>query len=217
MRRAIRLLPILLSWSALLHAAAPVEGRDYTTLNPPQPTTDSGHLMVTEFFSYQCPHCAAFSQPFAAWTRTLPADVRVERVAVSIGHPTWEPAARAYQALLAMKVLDKVDTPFFQAIHAQGLRLDTEQQITAWLATRGIDVQAFTAMYHSFGADAQFRVAETRARDHRVPSIPVLVIDGRYMVAIEDNGRFSDQLAKAGELIVKARQQRTATGGKKAQ
>ncbi|HXC59056.1 MAG TPA: hypothetical protein VN645_07045, partial [Steroidobacteraceae bacterium] len=60
-------------------------------------------------------------------------------------------------------------------------------------------------------------VAETRARDHRVPSIPVLVIDGRYMVAIEDNGRFSDQLAKAGELIVKARQQRTATGGKKAQ
>ncbi len=35
------------------------------------------------------------------------------------------------------------------------------------------------------------------------------------MVAIEDNGRFSDQLAKAPRTIVKARQQRIATGAKK--
>jgi thiol:disulfide interchange protein DsbA len=210
MRRTISLLPMLLGWDALTQAAAPVEGRDYTVLSPRQPTTDPAHLMVTEFFSYQCPHCAAFSRPFAAWSRTVPADVRVERVAVTIGHPAWEPAARAYWALLDMKALEKADDAFFQAIHAQGIRLDTEQQITAWLGARGIDTKAFSAMYHSFGLDAQFRTAEGRARDHRVPSIPLLVIDGRYMVSIDDNGRFPDQLAKLNELIVKARQQRSA-------
>jgi protein dithiol oxidoreductase (disulfide-forming) len=217
MLQAIRLLPLLLVWTAIAHGAAPVEGRDYTVLNPPQPTSDPSKVVVTEFFSYQCPHCAAFARPFSAWVKSLPTDVRVERMAVSIGHPQWVAAARAYPALLAMIALDKVDDAIFQAIHQQGVRLDTEAQWTSWLTSRGIDAEAFSTTYRSFGVDSQFRNAEARSRAARIPSIPTLVIDGRFLIAIADNGDFKSQLAMAAELIARVRQQRIAAVATQAQ
>lgn len=205
------LLPVLLGWAALTQAAAPVAGRDYVDVSPAQPTSEP-RILVTEFFSYQCPHCAMFARPLATWAKTLPTDVRVERMPISLGRPAWEPVARAYLALQAMNSVAKVDEALFAAIHGQGMRFDTEAAITAWLGSHGVDAKAFTAMYHSFGVDAQVHGAETKARDLRVPSVPTLVIDGRYLIAIEDTGatreqHFREQLAVATELIARARQQ----------
>ena len=38
-------------------AAEPVEGKDYFKVEPPLPPADPAKVVVTEFFSYQCPHC----------------------------------------------------------------------------------------------------------------------------------------------------------------
>jgi thiol:disulfide interchange protein DsbA len=176
-------------------------------------------VVVTEFFSYQCAHCAAFAPSFAAWVKALPADVRVERVPVSLGRPAWEPAGRAYLALVAMNSVEKVDAALFAAIHQQGVRLDTEAQITGWLGKQGIDTGAFTGMYRSFGIDAQYRSSDGKARALRVDGTPTLVIDGRYRIAIEDIGagreqHYRTQLAVANELIAKARQQRAPAASK---
>jgi thiol:disulfide interchange protein DsbA len=211
MKRMIRLLPVLLGWAVLAQGAAPVEGRDYQTINPAQPTSDPSRIVVTEFFSYYCPHCASFARPFEAWKRTLPADVRVERVPATLGHPQWVPVQRAYLALAAMGVIDKVDDAIFQAIHQQGVRMDSEESIAAWLTTRGVDARKFSTMYRSFGIDSQQRTAENRTRILRLPGVPTLVIDGRYMMSILDNGNFRAQLAVAEELIKRQRQQRAAT------
>jgi thiol:disulfide interchange protein DsbA len=209
MKRMIRLLPLLLGWAVLAQGAAPVEGRDYQTISPAQPTSDPSRIVVTEFFSYYCPHCASFARPFEAWKRTLPADVRVERVPATLGHAQWVPVQRAYLALAAMGVIDKVDDAIFQAIHQQGVRMDSEQAIAAWLATRGVDAKAFSNMYRSFGIDSQQRTVENRTRILRLPGVPTLVIDGRYMMSIVD-GDYRPQLAVAEELIKRQRQQRAA-------
>lgn len=198
---------LVLMGMALQAHGAPVAGRDYTELNPARPTSDPTRVVVTEFFSYGCPHCAAFSRPLAAWVKALPPGVVVERVPTSLGHAQWEPLARTYLALLAMKSVDRLDDALFTAIHQQGLQLYTEAALTTWVAAHGIDGKAFGAMYHSFGLDAQYRAAEAKARDLQIPSIPTLVIDGRYMVAIEDRGgSFRDQLGVVGELVARAMQ-----------
>ncbi len=189
-------------------AAAPVEGKDYVRLAAPQPTTDSHKVVITEFFSYQCPHCYAFSKPFANWTRNLPADVLVERVPVVFGRPTWEPVARAYLVLNSMKALDKVDDALFEAIHRKGLHLDTEQALFSWIATTGIDARTFAAQYHSFGIDTLFKGSEMRTRAHQIPGVPTLVIDGRYLKTIEENGDYQGQLAVVNELIARARKEK---------
>ena len=38
-------------------AQQPVVGRDYTLINPPQPTTSGNKIEVLEFFWYGCIHC----------------------------------------------------------------------------------------------------------------------------------------------------------------
>lgn len=219
MRHAMRwILPVVLAWAAAaVHAAAPVAGKDYTEITPAQPTTDARRVVVTEFFSYGCPHCAAFAPAFAAWKKSLPADVLVERVPVSLGYQQWQPLARTYVTLVALKNIDKVDDKIFAAIHQQGVRLETEEQITRWLGTQGIDAKAFTGMYRSFGVDTQYKAGEARSREHRIPSIPTLVIDGRYLIAIEDMGtsreaHFKAQLAVANALIARAKQQHASVG-----
>lgn len=208
MRSTIRIAAALtlVAWQTVL--AAPVAEKDYFAINPAQPTSDATKIVVTEFFSYQCPHCYSFAKPFAAWSKGLPADVRAERVAVSIGHATWIPMAQAYYALKAMSAVPALDDAIFTAIHRQGAQLVNEANIASWLGKQGVNSPEFTQYYRSFSVQLSTRRADELSRSHRLPSVPVLVIDGKYMIRIADNGKFDEQLKVADYLIGKARQER---------
>ena len=205
--------PLMLVASLVLGAPAamaadPVEGKDYFKLNPPLPPADPAKLVVTEFFSYQCPHCYKFAKPFAAWSAKLPADVKPERAAVAIGHEAWMPAARAFYALTALKAVPRIDDAFFGAIHRDRQPLADEAAITAFAAGQGVDRAAFQNAYRSFSVQLQTRRADDLSRQARLPSVPALLIDGRYLVAIADDGDFNDQLALADSLVKRARSER---------
>jgi len=194
--------------SAAAVAAGPVEGRDYQRIKPQVPTSDPARIVVTQFFSYQCPHCFKFEKPHAAWAAKLPADVKAERAAVSIGHAGWVPAARAFYALSAMKKVPAIDDAFFGAIHRQRLGLTDEAGIAAWVAKQGIDRAAFEKVTQSFSVQLQVRRADELSRKIRLPSVPTIVIDGRYLVPIRDDGDFRDQLALVDALIERVRRER---------
>ena len=54
--------------------AGPVEGKDFTRIEPPQPPgVPAGKVEVLEFFSYACPHCSSFEPTIEAWEKQLPA------------------------------------------------------------------------------------------------------------------------------------------------
>ena len=164
---------------------------------------------MTEFFSYQCPHCFRFAKPYEDWIAKLPADVKAERVAVSIGHQTWLPAAQAFYALTAMKKVPAIDDALFGAIHRQRLQLDTEAALTDWVGRQGIDQAAFTQAYQSFSVKLNMKRADDLSRSYRLPSVPTLAIDGRYLIPIADDGNFNDQLEIANALIEQARRNRS--------
>jgi len=202
---AIAAIAVLLTAPAF---AAPVAGTDYQPVNPPQPTSDPSKIVVTEFFSYQCPHCFRFAKPYEDWIAKLPADVKAERVAVSIGHQTWLPAAQAFYALTAMKKVPAIDDALFGAIHRQRLQLDTEAALTDWVGRQGIHQAAFTQAYQSFSVKLNMKRADDLSRSYRLPSVPTLAIDGRYLIPIADDGNFNDQLETANTLIEEARRTR---------
>lgn len=203
------LLTAATAWFTIFAAsAAPVAGKDYELVQPPQPTSDPSKIVVTEFFSYQCPHCYSFAKPFAAWSAKLPADVKAERVAVSIGHAAWIPAAQAFYALTAMGKVPAIDDALFGAIHQRRLRLDTEASLTEWVGTQGIDKAAFAKSYRSFGVQVKTKRGDELSRTHRLPSVPTLVIDGKFLVPISDDGNFNDQLAVVDALVAQVRSQR---------
>jgi len=173
---------------------------DFREIVPPQPASDTGRIVVTEFFSYQCPHCYAFDPVLHDWLEHLPADVTFERVPISIGHTQWTPIARTFFTLKAMGALDSLHTEIFRAIHVDGARLYDKASIVSWVGARGVDREQFSAIYDSFGVDTSVRKAEQSARDQKVFSVPSLSIDGRYLVMIYDSGGSERQLAFGRQL-----------------
>jgi thiol:disulfide interchange protein DsbA len=212
MNKAARLVLLASLWTPGFAAGAAelVEGRDYVPVNPPAATSDAEKIVVTEFFSYQCPHCFKFEKPFADWSSRLAADVKVERAAVAIGRANWQPAAIAFYALSSLDAVPAIDDALFNAIHRERKPLADEAAFADWVAGQGIDRDKFLAAYRSFGVQVKARRADALSREFRLPSVPTLVIDGRYLVAIADDGDFRDQLAVADALIERARRERAA-------
>ena len=55
-----------------------VEGRDWQNLPVPAPKDAGGRILVQEFFSYGCPHCADLNPLITAWAAKLPKEARRE-------------------------------------------------------------------------------------------------------------------------------------------
>jgi thiol:disulfide interchange protein DsbA len=209
MRLAVNaMLVVLATFGNVVAAAEPQMGKDFVVVENPAPVDKSSKIAVIEFFSYQCPHCFAFHKPLHDWSVKLPMDVQFERKAVSIGHAAWVDIARSFYALRSMGKLDALDADIFNAIHKQGMRFDNVGLIMGWLGKRGVGLMEFDAAYRSTAARDAFERGEQLAVQYRVPSIPTLVIDGRYLVAIASNIPFEQQLATVDKLIARARSER---------
>lgn len=184
-------------------AGAPVAGTDYEALSPPRPTSNPSKIVVTEFFSYQCPHCYQFSSLINSWVSKLPADVVFERIPVTFGRPDWGSIAQTFYSLQAMNKLDaKMDAAIFDAIHVQRVRLADLSSITDWVVKQGVNGNDFHEMYTSFSIQSSMRTAEQAAPAYRVDGVPTLVIDGKYKVLGPDHNA---QLATADALIAMVR------------
>jgi len=199
MRRLLCGVLFVLSLIGFQANAALVEGTDYVALKPAQGTSDPTKIVVTEFFSYQCPHCYQFFPVVSAWAAKQPSDVTFERIPVSFGRPSWASIGQTYYALLAMDKLDpKLDGAIFSAIHVQNLKLDDVSSITDWLGKQGINKQEFASVYNSFGVMNKMRSADQAVPAYGVDGVPTLIVDGKYKVLGSDHEK---QLLVASELI----------------
>lgn len=111
-----------------------------------------------------------------------------------------------------MKALGPLEDAIFTAIHRKGARMDSEARIAEWLGGNGVDGAEFGKACRPFGVQAQTKRADTLSRSHRIPGVPALVIDGRYLISIVDDGSFDDQPDIAEELIRMIRRERALSG-----
>ena len=189
---------------ARAQAPAPVEGRDYTRIDPPQPTTAVGKVEVLEFFSYGCPHCNAVEPALQAWVRTLPADVAFKRVPVPFLFNA-ENFQRLYYALETMGLVDAMQAKVFAAVRVEKLRLDKSEDIAAFVAKNGGDSMKFLAAFKSFSVATSVARAKKMVADYKVDSVPTLTIQGRYMTSPAQAGGVAQAFAAADALIQRSR------------
>lgn len=180
------------------------EGRDYTLLNPPQPT-EPGKIEVVEFFSYMCPHCAHFDPVLNPWIKKLPKDVTFRRIPV-VFRPQWDAPARLYYALESLNELDRQHAAVFKAIHEDGSNLSTDEGVTEWIAKRGIDGKKFSDVFRSFTVQSRVQQAKQATAAYGINSVPAIVVAGKYKTPTENfNGDHADLLKIVDALIAKAR------------
>jgi thiol:disulfide interchange protein DsbA len=162
---------------------APVNGKDYRTLQRPQPTESGKKVEVTEFFWYDCPHCNAFEPALEAWVKQQGDKIVFKRVPVAF-RDSFIPQQKLYYALEALGKVDELHVRIFRAIHAERKQLDTEQQIMDFIAKQpGIDAKKFADAYNSFGVQAKAKRATQLQADYEIDGVPTLAIGGRYLTS----------------------------------
>jgi protein dithiol oxidoreductase (disulfide-forming) len=201
--------------AASVAGAQPAAGRDYTVINPPQPTEGGKNVEVVEFFYYGCIHCYHLEGPLKAWLKRKPADV-VFRYVPAVFDPSWLPLTRTFYALEAMGLTEKVHEDLFSAIHKERVRglANDPRLIAEWLATKGVDKQKFLDTYNSFAVNGRAQRAVDLTRSHDVPGTPALVIDGKYLtgpsmtVNPDNTVNYNRFFQVVDQLIAQARKER---------
>jgi protein dithiol oxidoreductase (disulfide-forming) len=186
-------------------SAQDLHAGDYDVVSPPQPTTDPSRIVVTEFFSYACPHCFAFNPSLTIWVNKLPKDVKFERVAVMFGRQPWAKPAQIFYALQAIGKAEQLSPAVFGAIHVDRVDWQTDAQIIDWVAAHGVNRDEFAAAFNSFSMRSFVARGDQLAQASKVRSVPTLVVDGKYARQVSDTGDFPTQLAVVDRLIEKAR------------
>ena len=207
-RFVLSLFLALLGCSGTALAADPVEGKDYIVVQPPLATTDPAKIVVTDFFSYACPHCFSFSPDLRNWETKQPKDVVLDRVAVTFGRAPWGLLAQLYYTLRSFNKAQQLDQAVFEAVHLQGAPLTSPERIADWAGAHGVDRSTFLATFGSVTIRSFATSAEQLTGRVKLRGVPALLIDGKYLVHIADNGDFAPQLAIVDALIAKARVER---------
>ncbi|MES2324578.1 MAG: thiol:disulfide interchange protein DsbA/DsbL [Pseudomonadota bacterium] len=184
------------SVTAVASPAAPANGVEYLTL-PQVQNTDAGKAVeVTEFFSYNCPHCNLFDPALAAWVKKQGDNIVFKRVHLALHH-TDAAVQRLFYTLEAMGNLEQMHAKVFAAIHDQRVRLSNDEQVFDWAEKAGIDRAKFIATYRSFGMQSKVSRANRLTSDYRVNQWPMIAVGGRYMTSPTQASSTMPQLSEA--------------------
>jgi protein dithiol oxidoreductase (disulfide-forming) len=196
--------PLAGAASHALAQGGPVEGRQYSVLNPPLPTTP-GKIEVVEFFWYGCPHCYAFEPAIEAWVKQLPADVAFRKVHVAF-RANVKIHQRMFYALESMGKEAAARPAIFNAMHQQNLTLDDAKSQAKFLAPLGIDPTKYQEAYNSFGVVTKCTQAEKLSEAYRIDGVPSIGVGGRFLTSPSDAGKGLPQRLPEHELGQRALQ-----------
>jgi len=184
--------------------AKPVEEMvQYEVVNSPVNVNAApGEVVVQELFSFNCGHCEHFEPTVQAWLAKKPANVRFERVEVAF-NPGWVPLSKAYYALKQLGKADELTPVIFNAVHKERRPLNTPELIADFVASKGVDREAFIKAYNGFVVDAEVRRGVQLARQYDVHGVPAIVVQGKYRTEGNLAGSNEKMLEVADQLAAK--------------
>ena len=93
----------------------------------------------------------------------------------------------------------------FRAIHIERQRLDTPENIAAFVGKNGGDATKFLAAFKSFSVATSVARAKKMMADYKIDSVPTLVVQGRWMTSPSIAGSQERALAVVDQLAQRAR------------
>ncbi|MFA0183043.1 thiol:disulfide interchange protein DsbA/DsbL [Vibrio cyclitrophicus] len=168
---------IMLSLSA--HAAKFNEGEHYKVLD----LEASKKPMVTEFFSFYCPHCNSFEPIIQQLKQQLPKDAKLQKNHVSfMGGNMGLPMSKAYATMIALKVEDKMVPVMFNRIHNMNKPPRDEAELRQIFLDEGVDEKKFDAAYNGFAVDSMVRRFDKAFKDSGLSGVPAVVVNNHYLI-----------------------------------
>lgn len=206
MKRFFASLAMTAALALAQHPALALEaGKDYQELATAQPVdVKKGQIEVLEFFWYRCPHCFDLEPELNAWAKKLPKDVVLRKVP-GILNPNWANLARAYYALEAIGMLEKLHGEVFNAIHVQGQDLNPPERFLDWAVTKGVERKKIADAYNSFAVNTKVMRAQQLTNAYKLNGVPAFAINGRYVTSAYMTGGVPSMFKALDELIAQER------------
>lgn len=182
------------------------EGVNYTRLVPTQPTSAApGQVEVAEVFWYGCPHCYALDPYLENWRKNgKAAFVSFVRIPVMWGAVHHTHARLFYTAELLGK-LEELHTPIFQEINKNANPLTSAERIEAFFTGHGVSQADFQKAFSSFAVESSLKRAETLGLRYKVESVPLIVINGKYVTDVGRAGGQQQLIALINDLASRER------------
>ena len=196
-------------------ADAPKLGTEFDAVAQPIPTENAAKIEVMEIFWYGCPHCYHMEEPLNAWVKKLPKDVYFKRVP-GLPNASWAPMAKAFYAMDALGVSEKLHTPLFEAIHKSKTLNPTDETATiVWVTQQsGLDKLKVEQAFKSFSTNTNLNRAAQIFRASGATGVPTLVIDGKYITSATQAGGNEQALKVADYIIGNVRTDKATTAKK---
>jgi thiol:disulfide interchange protein DsbA len=207
LRRILTLALVALGLTAGAAQAQLQAGKEYSLLNPPQPSEGGGKVEVLEFFWYGCGHCYKLEPSIEAWVRKMPADVVFKRVP-AMPSESWGQMGVIYYTLEAMGQLGTMHKKVFDAIHADNVILSNRKVRDEWLAKNGVDVVKFGEVEKSFAVQSKLSRARQLTGSYKVDGVPMIVVAGKYVTSAAAAGGSDRVMPVVDGLIAMARKER---------
>jgi len=196
-----------------------VQGKNYFTIEPQQPTSNPDKIVVTEAFSYACPACNAFHTTADQIEKSLPSNAVMTYLPVSFrpdeNFPLFQ---RAYFAAKALGVAEKAHDTMFDAVWKTGelasddLATGRPKPQSAWpklddvakfYAKYGVDPKQFVAVANSFSINTQMKRADDMVKAYGVDATPTIIVNGKYRFTIGDAGGYAQSIELTKWLVAK--------------
>jgi thiol:disulfide interchange protein DsbA len=129
----------------------------------------------------------------------------------AIFRDSWAPFAKVFYTFEAMGLTEKLHGEFFNAIHVQHVRFDSDNAIFAWVEKQGVPRKGFIDIYTSFSIQSKALRAKQLTRAYAISGVPAVIVDGKYRTSVSNTGSHAGLLSALDQLIKQARQER---GGK---
>lgn len=176
------------------------ENVHYKKLAVQQPVDVTDKTIITEFFSYGCPHCANFEPVLRNWQSNKHGSVVINKVPVGF-HSQWVPLQRLYYTLTALHLDDTIGQKAFDSIHKNKTALYTDAAVIKWAGEQGIDKARFVQMYQSFAVDTKVNNANKLVKDYKIEGVPFVAVNGKYMVLNEKVNGYDEFVAVIDTII----------------
>jgi thiol:disulfide interchange protein DsbA len=170
---------VVMALPGLAFAKEYQEGKEYTLLSSPQPTSTGDKIEVVELFWYGCPHCYDLEPEVQAWLKKQPEDVELVRMPAVMG-PRWELLAQAYYTAELLGIADRIHPALFEAIHKNNMEINDEDSLRAFFVNQGVSAEDFNKTFSSFAVAVKMNNSRQMTRRYRITGVPTIIVNGKY-------------------------------------
>ncbi|MCK5382234.1 MAG: thiol:disulfide interchange protein DsbA/DsbL [Gammaproteobacteria bacterium] len=186
------------------------EGKEYSRLKTPQPTSTGDSIEVVELFWYGCPHCYRLEPVLEEWLASKPGDVEFIRIPAVLG-PNWVLYGKAYYTAEFLGVSDKIHTALFNAIHKDKKKIPDVASLQALFVEQGVSAEDFDNTFNSFAVNVKMNNAKQMTKRYAVTGVPTIVVNGKYNTSASQAGSNQNIINIMDYLIAQERSQAAAS------